>query len=127
MRGPRLRSTPQTRRSRRLPAQQGDYVGAAMAQGRHLAHDPADVDDSIALPGRSVAGAPGTDVFECKVIQASAPEQLEPAPAVHPKQCAPVAIRAPANSRTSSRSKTVSARPPASTIGIESIWLKSQS
>src|SRR5208337_2007274 len=56
---------------------------------------------------------------------AIAPPQLEPAPAVHPKQCEAVAMRAPTSSPTSSISQIVDTALPPS--GISSIWLKSQS
>src|SRR5271156_1764780 len=53
-----------------------------------------------------------------EIGQAIAPPQLDPAPAVHPKQCAPVAIRAPASVSTSSTSQIVDAA--VAPIGISS-------
>lgn len=54
----------------------------------------------------------------------SEPPQLLPAPAVQPKQCAPVAMKPWLNSSKDSISHIVLRRPP---TGISSIWLKSQS
>src|SRR5260370_29403425 len=53
-----------------------------------------------------------------------APVQLEPAPAVHPKQCEAVAILSPVPPATSSLFQMLRFAPPS---GISSIWLKSQS
>src|SRR5689334_10069412 len=58
------------------------------------------------------------------LVYAIAPPQLEPAPAVHPKQCDAVAILSPVSSPTSSTVQIVRFALP---NGISSIWLKSQS
>ena len=57
-----------------------------------------------------------------------APPQLDPAPAVQPKQWRPVAIGLPARRSSELRSHTVRGPPPRpAPSGSSSIWLKSQS
>ncbi len=56
--------------------------------------------------------------------QLSAPPQLEPLPAVQPKQCGPVAMRRPSRASRVRSSQTSRSGPGAS---ISSVWLKSQS
>ena len=58
------------------------------------------------------------------VAYAVAPPQLEPAPAVHPKQCGPTTMRRPARAPIVA-SKTVCGAPDSVPRSI--IWLKSQS
>ena len=75
------------------------------------------------VQGSAPAAHRGGDLplrYSCAI----APAQLEPAPAVHPKQCDAVAIRLPVSSLTSLMFQIVRFVAP---IGISSIWLKSQS
>ncbi len=56
--------------------------------------------------------------------ETTAPPQLDPAPAVHPKQCGPVTMRRLANA---AGSKSWIVGPTAESTSRSSIWLKSQS